>query len=116
MADVVAILGKGRLQLVERLDDLKNDVRELTVTLNNGFAGIPDVPGTVISRHQNERQWRLLVRGIEDSQIDAFRSATNVGQVEVRNPSLEEIFVGYMHEETAIRSEHVANQSNGEVK
>ena len=105
VADVVAILNKGRLQIFERLDDLKNDVRELTVTLNNGSTDIPDVPGTIISRHQHDRQWRLLIRNTDDGQIEGFRRASGVGQVEVRSPSLEEIFIGYMRGESEIASE-----------
>ena len=101
VADVVAILRKGRLRIVERLDDLKQDVRELTVTLNNGFTDLPDIPGQIISRQHQDRQYRLLVRGIADGQIESFRSSKTINQVEVRNPTLEEIFVGYMREEDA---------------
>ena len=38
VADIVAILHQGRLMLVERLDDLKAQVRELTFTMSNGAA------------------------------------------------------------------------------
>ncbi len=36
VADIVAILRKGELVLVERLDDLKRQIRELTVTMTDG--------------------------------------------------------------------------------
>lgn len=96
VADVVAILKQGRLMVLERLDDLKRDFRELTITLQNGMPDAPDVPGTIISRRGDDRQWRMLVRGIDEQQIDALRSRSGVGRVEVRCPSLEEIFVAYM--------------------
>ena len=94
VADVVAILRKGRLQVVEKLDELKGSVRELTVTLRNGQTELPQWPGEVLCRTRDERQWRLLVRGADDSAIDRLRAAANVAAVDVRSPSLEEIFVG----------------------
>jgi hypothetical protein len=33
---------------------------------------------------------------MDESQFDGFRIAENIRSVEVRRPSLEEIFVGYM--------------------
>ena len=41
VADVVAILREGKLIVVERLEELKNRICELTVTLRNGS---PDLP------------------------------------------------------------------------
>jgi hypothetical protein len=38
----------------------------------------------------------MLVRGIDEPQIDAVRSRAGVGRVEVRSPTLDEIFVAYM--------------------
>jgi ABC-2 type transport system ATP-binding protein len=96
VADVVAILREGKLALVERLEDLKSRVCELTVTLRNGSPNLPPVPGTVLSRDLKGRQWRLLVRNLDESRLEGFRGDKEVGNVEVRRPSLEEIFVGYM--------------------
>jgi ABC-2 type transport system ATP-binding protein len=96
VADVVAILREGKLALVERLEDLKAHVCELTVTLHNGSPDLPPVPGTVLHREFKGRQWRLLVRNMDESRFEQFRTDTEVGNVEVRRPSLEEIFVGYM--------------------
>jgi len=96
VADVVAILRDGKLALVERLEDLKTRVCELTVTVRNGSPDLPPVPGTVLSRQFKGRQWRLLVRNLDESRFERFRAETEVGNVEIRRPSLEEIFVGYM--------------------
>jgi len=97
VADVVAILRKGRLVVREPLEDLKRSVRELTVTLENGSPTAPDIPGTVIRQERRDRQWRFLVRDLEEQTLQQSR----VGQVEVRQPSLEDIFVGYMRSEEA---------------
>ncbi len=96
VADVVAILRKGRLELVERLDELKQSVRALTVTLRNGQAGPEPWPGQVLQAVHRDRQWQLLVRGCTDQELARLRAADNVAEVEVRVPTLEEIFVGYM--------------------
>jgi ABC-2 type transport system ATP-binding protein len=96
VADYVAILRQGKLVLLEQLDALKDRVCELTITLRNGVPDLPSVPGTVLHRELKGRQWRLLVRNMDESQFDGFRIAENIRSVEVRRPSLEEIFVGYM--------------------
>jgi hypothetical protein len=38
----------------------------------------------------------LLVRHARDSEMAEFQQGANVGAVEVRQPSLEDIYVGYM--------------------
>lgn len=53
VADVVAILRKGQLVLVEPLDKLKQEIRELTITLNNGQPEPPAVAGQLLSRDQS---------------------------------------------------------------
>jgi ABC-2 type transport system ATP-binding protein len=96
VADIVAIIRHGKLVLLEQLDDLKDRVCELTVTLRNGVPDLPSIPGTVLHRELKGRQWRLLVRNMDESQFDGFRIAENIRSVDIRRPSLEEIFVGYM--------------------
>ena len=97
VADIVAILKQGKLLAIEKLDDLKNQTRELTLTLNNGAPYLSDVPGEVISGREHDRQWRLLVKHLDETRLETFRSLAQVRDVEVRTPNLEEIFVGYMH-------------------
>lgn len=96
VADYVAIIRQGELVLMEKLDELKNNVCELTLTLNNGTARAPAVPGFIIRRDEAARQCRLLVRDFDDGHLDLLRDDAAVGHAEVRRPSLEEIFVGYM--------------------
>ena len=50
VADIVAILRKGKLLLVEPLDELKAQVRRLTVTLKDGAARTPALGGHVLSQ------------------------------------------------------------------
>ena len=96
VADIVGIMHQGRLVLVQRLDELKARVRELTFTLTNGATSPPALPGELLSRRQRARQWQLLVRQGEEDCAAALRAAHGVENIEVRTPSLEEIFVAYI--------------------
>ncbi len=96
VADIVAIVREGRLVLVERLDALKQQTKELTITLRDGAHTPPEVPGEVLRRQERGRQWQLLVRGLPEDRLPALQSDESVAGVEVRCPGLEEIFVAYM--------------------
>lgn len=96
VADTIAIIRNGRLELVEPLAELKESMRELTVTLRNGATVVPRTPGTLIHRVQQDRQVRLLVRDFQESGLQEFRQGDNVGHVEVRQPGLEDIYIGFM--------------------
>ena len=100
VADVVAIIRHGKLQVLERLETLKQNVCELTVTLRNGSTEFPSPPGTIIHRVHQDRQVRLLVRDFPEDALHAFRSTENVAGVELRKPSLEDIYVGFMKSDT----------------
>jgi ABC-2 type transport system ATP-binding protein len=102
IADVIAILRQGELLLVERLDTLKAEVREVTLTLHNSATGLPDLGGTVISRHQRDRQWRVLLRGGADSQLATLRDEGHLAEFEVRQPTLEDIFVEVLKSTSAL--------------
>ena len=89
-------ISHGRLVLVERVDALKEEIRELTVTLANGAPAPPTVRGEILRRRHRARQWQLLVRYLADEHLDALRANEAVAAVESRTPALEEIFVAYL--------------------
>ena len=95
VADYVAVLHEGQLVLVERLDDLKDNVRALLVTLDDGVA-MPRVSGEILRERRKARQWQVLARDLSDEQIAQLRERAAVRDIEVRRPTLEEIFVAYM--------------------
>ena len=96
VADMVAILRHGKLLLCERLDRLKEEITELTVTLAEGFAQPPEVAGEVLRQSRRLRQWQILTRGSQTSEIESLRLHESVAEVAVRKPNLEEIFTAYM--------------------
>ncbi len=96
VADIVAILRKGKLVLVERLDTLKAQVRKLTVTLRDGAATQPAMGAEILSQRWHRRQCQAIVRGLTEGQLAIFRAHEAVEAVEIHSTSLEDIFVAYM--------------------
>ncbi len=96
VADIVAILHSGRLLAIERLDQMKQSTRQLTVTVNDATAPLPAIAGHTIYQRRHGRQWDVLVRGIDAADLERLQFAGGIVAVESRTPSLEEIFVGYM--------------------
>ncbi|MHB8897857.1 MAG: ABC transporter ATP-binding protein [Thermoguttaceae bacterium] len=101
VADVVAILRKGKLLAIDRLDELKARIREVTLTLaDDGETPLPaplsQLDGRLLSRRRRGRQWQALVENLPGGLEAALHQTPGVQAVEVRTPSLEEIFVAYM--------------------
>src|SRR5208337_1546353 len=110
VADIVAIIRKGKLLLVERLDELKAQVRRLTVTLKDGIAVVPKFGGEVIAERWKPRQWQSVIRGLGDEQLAALRGDATVEDVEVGPTSLEDIFIAYMQHGNGAVQYHVAQE------
>lgn len=105
VADCVAILRHGKLVLFESLDDLKANTREITITLKNGKPLGSDLPGTLLERTDEGRQSRFLLRGVGEDDIATLRQRPGIQSLDAKVPSLERIYVGYMHESKHIRAE-----------
>ena len=63
VADIVAIVRKGKLLALQRLDDLKGRIRELTVTLGDETdatmpAALAQLNGRLLSRRHRGHQWQ----------------------------------------------------------
>ena len=111
VADVVAILREGRLMLVERLDSLKAETRQLTLTLEDGAAEPPQLPGQVLSCQRRSRQWQLLVRGVPEHRLCALQDDPSIKTVEIHVPNLEEIFVAYMEHDPQPAETHLPEEA-----
>lgn len=97
VADIVAILRHGKLVVNERLDDLKNAVREVTLTQIGGRTNAIQLPGKVIAQQSIGTQLRALVRDASEEDWLSLQAQHDFARIDLRTPSLEEIFVGYMH-------------------
>jgi ABC-2 type transport system ATP-binding protein len=96
VADIVAILRAGKLLLVERLESLKDQIRELNITLAADTSAVPSISGQVLSERRHRQQWQGLVRGMSEASLVGLESHENVKELRIRTPSLEEIFVAYL--------------------
>ncbi|MFV1964028.1 MAG: ABC transporter ATP-binding protein [Pirellulaceae bacterium] len=101
VADIVAIVRNGKIQMVEKLDLLKSQTVEVTVTLSNGAPQPPPIEGEILRERRRARQWQILARNLGDDQVSKLRQDAAVSEVEVRTPNLEEIFVAYTQSEKA---------------
>jgi ABC-2 type transport system ATP-binding protein len=99
VADIVAILKQGRLVLVERLEKLKAEIQEVTVVLNDPMQGPPILQGELLRERRRARQWQLLVRQPNQDVMDQLQRHSSVEMLDIRTPSLEEIFVAYLRRE-----------------
>lgn len=96
VADIVAIIRGGKLLLVDRLEDIKDETRELSITLSDEGQTLPPIAGRVLWQRRQRTQWQLMVRGIDEAALTALREQPPVRELKLRTPSLEEIFVAYL--------------------
>ena len=95
VADRVAILRSGKVQLCDSLEELKDEVSELTITLSDSVTAlpIPAPPAEVLSESAEGRQRRWMVRNYGPEQMAELDSRPGVVSVRSRRASLEELFV-----------------------
>jgi ABC-2 type transport system ATP-binding protein len=103
VADTVAIMRAGKLLLVERLETLKDEIRELSRIVAEGTASFPDkslallaIGGQVLWQRRHSQQLQLLVRGASETKLAALEANGQISELRIRTPSLEEIFVAYL--------------------
>lgn len=101
VADTVLILRRGHLVLAERLEVLKSRVKEVVVTSSLPDTAPPPLPrgAALLGARRLGRQWQLLVRDLDDGGVAAFRNDPENIAVDVRTPTLEELFVACMNPE-----------------
>lgn len=96
VADIVGIMRQGKMIVVERLEKLKAEIQELTITLADAGAVPPLVAGELLRQRRRARQWQLLVRNGQRDSLQQLSEHSAVENIDLRTPSLEEIFVAYM--------------------
>ena len=99
VADVVAIMRQGKLIVVDRLEKLKAETAEITLTMNDPNSVPPPVGGEILRTQRRSRQWQLLVRHATNEALNALADHAAINSLETRTPNLEEIFVAYMQQE-----------------
>lgn len=96
IADYVAVISRGKLLTVDRLDDLKAQTRHLLITCESEMVAAPAFNGQLISSEHRGRQWSLMLRGAGPEVTTAVRDRPGILSVEESAPSLEDIYLAYL--------------------
>ncbi len=97
VADWVAILHEGVLQVVAPLEDLKSQVHILTYSSRDPLLAPPAALDQlqILHRTSEGRSSRLMVRNMSEEVQAALERDNNVFEVKVMRPNLEELYLGF---------------------
>ncbi len=97
VADYVAILHAGKLQVVARLDDLKAEVTMINYSLRDPLLAAPIEfdSSEVLQRSQSGRSFQLLVRGFKPEMQELMLRDPNLFEFKAVRPNLEELYIGF---------------------
>jgi ABC-2 type transport system ATP-binding protein len=95
VADSIAILHRGRVQLVGNLADLKDSICMVTVSLVDPLIALPDpaAPAKILAEITEGRQKQLVVQGNGKEAAELWQSCPGVAKAVSRPATLEELFV-----------------------
>ena len=114
VADYVAILHAGKLQVVARLDDLKSEVTLINYSLRDPLLAAPIEfdPSEVLQRSQSGRSFQYLVRGFKPEMQDIMQRDPNLFEFKAVRPNLEELYIGFTSEVAETRGLHSNNKKS----
>ncbi|MCR9291158.1 MAG: ABC transporter ATP-binding protein [bacterium] len=97
IADWVGILHQGRLQVVSPLEELKNEVAMLSYSVRDPLLAQPDELERIQILHQSQqgRTVTCMARGCNTDLVAELRNNSNLMDVNVVRPNLEELYIGF---------------------
>jgi ABC-2 type transport system ATP-binding protein len=95
VADMIAIIHRGKVLICEPLDQLKQNTTEVAAALVTEQSPL-ELPVQAFALERKGRHCRLFVRGSDEVASRMLREIPVIRSFELRRPSLEEIFVAYM--------------------
>lgn len=103
VADWVAILHEGKLQIVAPLEELKNSVRVLNFAMRDPLLALPAEFYQLDFVHQSQagRTIHAIVRGLTPAIEAALVQHANLFDVKSVRPNLEELYLGFTQPLTA---------------
>ena len=103
VADWVAILHEGKLQIVAPLDELKSSVRVLDFAMRDPLLALPPEFYQLDFVHQSQsgRTLHTIVRGLTPAIEAALVQHANLFDVKTVRPNLEELYLGFTQPLTA---------------
>jgi ABC-2 type transport system ATP-binding protein len=97
VADWIAILHQGKLQIAAPLEDIKASVSMLSISMKDPLLMLPSEMHSLEVLHatQNGRTIQLMVRGLQDETLRAIHADANLFEVKAVRPNLEELYIGF---------------------
>ena len=97
VADWVAILHQGQLQIVAPLEELKSSVTILDLSLRDPLLALPMELDAlqVLHKTQTGRTLHMMVRGFTPALESALSQHANLFEIKAIRPNLEELYLGF---------------------
>lgn len=97
VADWVAILHQGSLQIVAPLDELKSSISILDFSQRDPLLAMPAELDQVEVLHKSQigRSFHLMVRGLTPEIVSSLSQNANLFEVKSIRPNLEELYLGF---------------------
>lgn len=94
VADYIAIVHQGSFRVADTLQQLRETVHELTITVEDPLVSLPlfAEPVEVLSDQTEGRQRQLIVRGVDAELLNTLRNWNGIKQVSSRPATLDELF------------------------
>ncbi len=111
VADWVAILHQGKIQVAAPLDELKSNLHMLSYALRDPLLAPPEALHQldVLQRSQSGRTVRLLVRDMSEQALNLMKQDPNLFEVSDMRPNLEELYLGFTQPESLADSTAASN-------
>lgn len=97
VADWVAILHQGSLQIVAPLEELKSSISILNFSQRDPLLAMPAELDQIEVLHQSQigRTFHLMVRGLTPEIVASLSQHANLFEVKSIRPNLEELYLGF---------------------
>lgn len=97
VADWVAILHQGSLQIVAPLEELKSSISILNFSQRDPLLAMPAELDQVEVLHKSQvgRSFHLMVRGLTPEIVSSLSQNANLFEVKSIRPNLEELYLGF---------------------
>lgn len=96
VADHVAIIQNGQVQIADSLETLKSEIVIVTISRKDILVPMPELTSLHVYRsEQNGRQMRMTVKGWTDQLQQDLANDENVLELHTHRPNLEELYIAF---------------------
>lgn len=108
VADWIAILHQGKVQIAAPLEELKSKLTMLCFSQSDPLLALPASLAEleVLSSTHSGRTWQWLVRGFDATLLDRLAVEPNLINVKAHRPSLEELYLAFTQSQIS-SSQHI---------